>query len=171
MNPRDKLKRLTHLFMKKLRQGRLLEIVVPRISQLDLVGIIEVDEDYDEMDTIVRKSLLSSETSKCYAQLMAIAGLVAEQLYCKSLLGNIAYWFPLGYLFMSELSVDRTTSQRDVYYCLKHLFKNQVECNKCILDLGLVLGLKRCKYHYKYESIFQFAQCQSTLRNTKLLEV
>ena len=106
MNPRDKLKRLTHLFMKKLRQGRLLEIVVPRISQLDLVGIIEVDEDSDEVDTIIRKSLLSSETSKCYAQLMAIAGLVAEQLYCKSLLGNIAYWYP------------SRNSRLDTYSCL-----------------------------------------------------
>ena len=72
--------------MKELRQGRLLEIVVPRISQLDLVGIIQVDEDYEGEDTIIRKSLLSSETSKCYAQLMAISGLVAEQLFCKFLM-------------------------------------------------------------------------------------
>lgn len=91
MNPRDKLKQLTHLFMKELRQGRLLEIVVPRISQLDLVGIIQVDEDYEGEDTIIRKSLLSSETSKCYAQLMAISGLVAEQLFCKFLVATIVY--------------------------------------------------------------------------------
>ena len=91
MNPRDKLKQLTHLFMKELRQGRLLEIVVPRISQLDLVGIIQVDEDYEGEDTIIRKSLLSSETSKCYAQLMAISGLVAEQLFCKFPVATIVY--------------------------------------------------------------------------------
>jgi DNA topoisomerase VI subunit A len=41
----------------------------------------------------------------------------------------------------------RTMSQRDVYYTLKHLFETQVECNKCILDLGLCLGLKRCKFN------------------------
>lgn len=83
MNPRDKLKELTHLFMRQLQKGNLLELVVPRISQLDLVGTIEADENYEGEETMIRKSLLSSETSKCYAQLMAIAGLVAEQLHCK----------------------------------------------------------------------------------------
>ena len=69
--------------MKNLEEGRLLELVIPRNSQLDLVGSIEIDDDeYDGDETLIRKSLISSETSKCYAQLMAIAGLVAEQLYC-----------------------------------------------------------------------------------------
>lgn len=36
-----------------------------------------------------------------------------------------------------------TLSQRDVYYCLKHIFKSQRECNATILMLGLVLNLKR----------------------------
>jgi hypothetical protein len=78
------LKKLGDLFMKNLEEGKLLELVIPRISQLDLVGSIEIDDDdYDGDETLIRKSLISSETSKCYAQLMAIAGLVAEQLYCK----------------------------------------------------------------------------------------
>lgn len=78
------LKKLGDLFMKNLEEGKLLELVIPRISQLDLVGSIEIDDDdYDGDETLIRKSLISSETSKCYAQLMAITGLVAEQLYCK----------------------------------------------------------------------------------------
>ena len=73
--------------MKNLEEGRLLELVIPRNSQLDLVGSIEIDDDeYDGDETLIRKSLISSETSKCYAQLMAIAGLVAEQLYCKKVI-------------------------------------------------------------------------------------
>ena len=77
------LKKLGDLFMKNLEEGRLLELVIPRNSQLDLVGSIEIDDDeYDGDETLIRKSLISSETSKCYAQLMAIAGLLAEQLYC-----------------------------------------------------------------------------------------
>lgn len=78
------LKKLGDLFMKNLEEGKLLELVIPRITQLDLVGSIEIDDDdYDGDETLIRKSLISSATSKCYAQLMAIAGLVAEQLYCK----------------------------------------------------------------------------------------
>ena len=60
------LKKLGDLFMKNLEEGRLLELVIPRNSQLDLVGSIEIDDDeYDGDDTLIRKSLLSSETSKC----------------------------------------------------------------------------------------------------------
>ena len=69
--------------MQNLRNEKLLELVIPRISQLDLVGCIELDDDYEGDETIVRKTILSSETSKCYAQLMSIAGLVCEQNYCK----------------------------------------------------------------------------------------
>lgn len=70
--------------MKNLKNDQLLQLVIPRASQLDLVGSIEIDdEDYDGQETLIRKSLVSSETSKCYAQLLAIAGLVAEQLHCK----------------------------------------------------------------------------------------
>ena len=80
------LKKLGDLFMKNLEEGKLLELVIPRNSQLDLVGSIEIDDDdYDGDETLIRKSLISSETSKCYAQLMAIAGLVAEQLYRKKI--------------------------------------------------------------------------------------
>ena len=83
MKTRVKLKELGNLFMKNLRKKKLLELVIPRISQLDLVGCIEIDDDYDLDATVVKKTILSSETSKCYAQLMAIAGLVAELNYCK----------------------------------------------------------------------------------------
>ena len=85
MDARSKLKKLGDLFMKNLKRGELLELVIPRASQLDLVGSIEIDnEDYDGDESLVKKSLVSSETSKNYAQLMAIAALVAEQLHCKS---------------------------------------------------------------------------------------
>ena len=37
----------------------------------------------------------------------------------------------------------KTMSQRDVYYSLKSIFKSQTESNQTILELGLMLGLKR----------------------------
>lgn len=40
---------------------------------------------------------------------------------------------------------NRTVSLRDVYYALKSLFKNQRECNACILEVGRILNMKRCK--------------------------
>ena len=85
MDARSQLKKLGDLFMKNLDDGKLLELVIPRASQLDLVGSIEIKaEDYDGTESLVRKTLGSTDTSKCYAQLMAIAGLVAEQLECMS---------------------------------------------------------------------------------------
>jgi hypothetical protein len=83
MDARSQLKKLADLFMKNLDNDKLLELVVPRISQLDIVGSIEIEaEDYDGSESLVRKTLGSRDTSKSYAQLMAIAGLVAEQLHC-----------------------------------------------------------------------------------------
>lgn len=85
MDARSQLKKLGDLFMKNLNDDKLLELVIPRITQLDLVGSIEIKpEDYDGSESLVRKTLGSRDTSKCYAQLMAIAGLVAEQLHCTS---------------------------------------------------------------------------------------
>lgn len=41
------------------------------------------------------------------------------------------------------LEGSRTTSLRDVYYALEHLFRNQAECNSIVLRLGEMLGLRR----------------------------
>jgi Type IIB DNA topoisomerase len=57
-----------------------------------------------------------------YAQVTGVAGIVAE------LVGQ-----------------GKSISLRDVYYSLKPLFKSQAECNSIILELGCVLGLRRCK--------------------------
>jgi hypothetical protein len=78
------LGKLSQEFMKELRRGKLLELSVPKISQNDLEGVLDNfnDEEY-EPDAVNKRSLLSTESSKAYAQLMAIAGLVAEHLYCK----------------------------------------------------------------------------------------
>jgi DNA topoisomerase VI subunit A len=51
--------------------------------------------------------------------------------------------------------VNKTLSQRDVYYSLKSLFKNQADCNKAIIDVGLFLGVKRCKY-LSYIKLYRF---------------
>lgn len=89
MDARSQLKRLGDLFIKNLDNDKLLELVIPRNSQLDLVGSIEIEAaDYDGSESLVRKILGSRDTSKSYAQLMAIAGLVAEQLHCKSSQNN-----------------------------------------------------------------------------------
>lgn len=81
------LSKLSHLFMKELRRGKLLELSVPKISQNDLEGVLDNlnDEEY-EPDAVNKRSLLSTESSKAFAQLMAIAGLVAEHLYCKKII-------------------------------------------------------------------------------------
>jgi hypothetical protein len=42
-------------------------------------------------------------------------------------------------------AANTTISQRGVYYSLKSLFRNQLECNAMILELGLYLGLRRRK--------------------------
>jgi DNA topoisomerase VI subunit A len=41
---------------------------------------------------------------------------------------------------------NRTVSLRDVYYALKNMFRDQRECNACILQVGRLLKLKRCKW-------------------------
>jgi hypothetical protein len=75
--------------MKELRRGNLLELTVPKISQNDLEGVLDNfnDEEY-EPDAVNKRSLLSTESSKAYAQLLAIAGLVAEHLYCNFILNQ-----------------------------------------------------------------------------------
>lgn len=75
-----------------------------------------------EPEKIISRSLDRATTSKSYAQMLAVLGLIAELLLCS-----------------------KTISQRDVYYALKHMFRNQSECNKIILDIGMLLQLKRCK--------------------------
>lgn len=42
-------------------------------------------------------------------------------------------------------SENKLLTLRDVYYCLKHKFSNQEECNQSIVDLGSLLKLTRCK--------------------------
>ena len=80
-------------------------------------------EEENLTETIVKsKALENTMTAKSYTRLIAILGVVAE------LLGT-----------------GRTMSQRDVYYTLKFLFKNQTECNASIIELGQVLSLKRRK--------------------------
>jgi DNA topoisomerase VI subunit A len=83
------LGKLTHSFMKELRRGKLLELSVPKISQSDLEGVLDnFNNDEYEPDAANKRSLLSTESSKAYAQLMAIAGLVAEHLYCNFILNQ-----------------------------------------------------------------------------------
>lgn len=48
-------------------------------------------------------------------------------------------------------------SQRDVYYSLKSTFRSQAESNRTITDIGLMLGLRRCKYLRAYVIIM--TQC------------
>ena len=59
-------------------------------------------------------------TSLKYAQVVAVAGIVLSLTRC-----------------------GKSMSQRDVYYSLKTLFCKQYESNAIILELGLMLGLKR----------------------------
>lgn len=67
-----------------------------------------------------RYDLDKFQTSRAYTQIIAVAVLVMELI--KS---------------------NRSMSQRDVYYSLKSLFRTQAESNGIILELGLMLGLKR----------------------------
>ena len=46
-------------------------------------------------------------------------------------------------LAVSLIRENRTCSLRDVFYFLKHMFKNQQESNRRIYDLGLLLNMTR----------------------------
>lgn len=70
------------------------------------------------------RNLFSTETSRGYAQIYAVAALVVKLLVS-----------------------NETVSLRDVYYALPKLFKNQAECNACILEFGQMMRLKRCKLY------------------------
>ncbi len=47
---------------------------------------------------------------------------------------------------MMHCAENTTMKLRDVYYALKHVFETQERCNTCILELGLLLRLKRRQY-------------------------
>lgn len=56
---------------------------------------------------------------------------------------QFAQLYSVAALVMDLLASGKTMSQRDVYYSLKSLFSTQAKSNATILDLGLILGLKR----------------------------
>ena len=51
--------------------------------------------------------------------------------------------FSVAALVMDLVKNHKTMSQRDVYYSLKALFPCQAKCNSIIIDLGMILGLRR----------------------------
>ena len=67
-------------------------------------------------------SLTDERTSHKYSQCVAVSKIILE---------------------LQTSNPPRTMSQRDVYYALKSMFRKQAECNAIILDLGLMLGLRR----------------------------
>lgn len=56
---------------------------------------------------------------------------------------QFAQLYSVAALVLDLLTSQKTMSQRDVYYSLKSLFTTQASSNATILDLGLILGLKR----------------------------
>ena len=106
--------------MKK--KGHVKDLLVPKANHHELAGILdlECEGDGDLSSSVRRRSLHSTTTAKMFAQIIAICGLVAELIDGRK-----------------EISL------RDVYYALKHLFKTQAECNNSILEVGMLLGLKR----------------------------
>jgi len=120
-----KIGRLVRIFVTRLARGKLLEIVVPTsATSLEFSGVISMSNKKKQREgvskTMKTKKMDCISSVRSYAQLMAVASLVTELIVTR-----------------------KTMSQRDVYYALKHLFKRQNECNTTILELGLVLGLRR----------------------------
>lgn len=77
----NQLKKLTQLIMERLNDNKLLSLTVPRSGQYDLAGVIEYDEDSYNDQPLMKRSLLNDETARRYGQLIAIAGLVSQNLY------------------------------------------------------------------------------------------
>lgn len=115
--PRQKINAFAGQFWKKIQRGQHLpKIMIKKESDRDFEDVLEIGESC----FMKRRSLENSASAKSYTRLIAILGVIAE------LLGT-----------------GRTMSQRDVYYTLKFLFKNQSECNLSIIELGQILNLKR----------------------------
>jgi meiotic recombination protein SPO11 len=104
------------------RNGCMKDLLVPKANHHELAGILDLEGegDGDLPSSVRRRSLQSTTTAKMFAQIIAICGLVAELI-----------------------DTGKEISLRDVYYALKHLFKTQAECNNSILEVGMLLGLKR----------------------------
>jgi DNA topoisomerase VI subunit A len=132
-SPTQRLEELVIQFVSSLCEGKLLELQIPRISDFDIIH----SEDYHEPVLGVHRTLQSPDCSRRYSQFFAVTALVSE------LLASI--FASADTKFLTFLIAKKTISQRDVYYVLKGIFKTQKECNSIIIELGLVLGLKRCK--------------------------
>ena len=112
----DKVEALVESMISQLVTNQ--EVPSLRVPHIDSVGIIA--DDYDSFNVSKTKKLGDLKTSQNYSQIMSILAQVSELLASK-----------------------RTMSQRDVYYTLKHMFNKPNDCNNAILDVGLILGLKR----------------------------
>lgn len=110
------------LFIKNLvEEEKVMELITPVRNYTAATRSTSSESEDDKVitaETKGKKRKFCLETSKTYAQMFSIAGIVAETL-------------------------PNTISQRDIYYSLKYLFHNQTECNRRILELGEMLGLRR----------------------------
>ena len=78
------------------------------------------DDDDDDNNKTQKRVFGYAPSSRAYTQIFAIAGLVAELNYFK-----------------------KTMSQRDLYYSLKFLFRDQSECDVRLLEFGALVRLHR----------------------------
>lgn len=73
MHARKKLSELRQLFMKSLKKGKLLELVVPKNTQLDLVGFMELDNEvsFPNISVMSASLLLLGLISRLFTPLFA----------------------------------------------------------------------------------------------------
>mmetsp|Transcript_11922 Transcript_11922/g.18026 ORF Transcript_11922/g.18026 Transcript_11922/m.18026 type:complete len:363 (-) Transcript_11922:117-1205(-) len=118
MEASTQIEKLISTFLHHLVNNTIMSFNIPRGDSIDDIYQLDCDQT-SENNHIVRR-LEKVESSRKYAQMFAVVALVAELI-----------------------SVNKTISQRDVYYTLKTIFRNQKECNSIVIEVGLVLGLKR----------------------------
>ena len=139
-----KVVELARRFLSSLGENDLLKIKSSRMPFYDSTkGIVR------RRNPVV-KSLSRIESAKSYCQLFALAALVIEIISCMSEICSLSFHslcFANNIDLKTKRKAKRTISQRDAYYTLKHLFKSQAESNAAILELGLILGLRRRKFH------------------------
>jgi DNA topoisomerase VI subunit A len=111
----ESLEQICTALINELSGGRVLDLVIPRRDNLsDALNEHEMDVGGE----IRSVSLLTDPEH--YAKILTVVGQVAELV-----------------------AMSKTISQRDVYYSHKSIFNNQTDCNRIIIEVGLLLGLRR----------------------------
>ena len=135
MSALERIERLLIAIATGISQHTLIPLYIPKPTALDIIESDSYDPE-EQLESFLKRDLTSGGTAEKYAQILAICSVCAEVLEGNGTHNHTCY--------NTAFVANKTITQRDVYYCLKHLFKTQAQCNAIILETGLLLSLKRC---------------------------